>query len=661
MTRPPSARLAGLDGLRAVAVLLVVVYHLFPALPGRDGMPGAATLPLGFVGVDVFFVISGFLITTLLLRERDETGSIALGAFWRRRARRLLPAIAVMVLVCASLAWMVGGDVLVGLGTQIAGAATFAYNWVAIASGSAYFGAGSFDSTSPELLRNLWSLGVEEQFYLLWPLLLPAVLLLRRWRVAFAVALAAASAVWAAVLVGDGVTRVYYGTDTHAYGLLLGVALAFVRPASRTRGVPGAVGALAVAALVALALLPSPSDAVAFPWLLVAASALTVVAIAAAVRPGAWLGRALDVATMRWIGERSFGLYLWHWPLVVLLTYATTGSSPDVAVPLEIGALSLILTLIATELSYRFVEQPVRRRGLRGSARALDRALRGRPTRRAAATAGVAAGALVVAGTTAAVAHAPDMGSSESVVARGQYALDAASTSSSPGATLPGAAIRRDAAPLPPECATANLSDDDGLCVAPDGRPAPPAPAQVAGARVTAVGDSVMLASAPSLLEGMPGIDVDAKVSRSMSTGADIVARLAERDRLRDYVVVGLGTNGAVDPDDLKRLREDIGPKRTLVLVTAFAPRDWIPGVNRTIDRFAAKTPGVVVADWSGAIRPHADLLAGDKIHPGGAGGRIFADTVEETINGVENERAELQYRVELAQWSVGEVFGDKR
>ncbi|MDJ1114424.1 acyltransferase family protein [Microbacterium dauci] len=649
MTRSTSARLGGLDGLRAVAVLLVLAYHLFPALPVLHG----------FVGVDVFFVISGFLITTLLLREREDTGRIALGAFWRRRARRLLPAIALVVLVSASAAWLVGGDVLVGLGMQLLGAATFAYNWVAIAAGSSYFGAGSFESTSPELLRNLWSLAVEEQFYLLWPLLLPAVLLLRRWRVVFALALAAASAGWAWLLLAEGTTRIYYGTDTHAYGLLLGVALAFLRPERRGRGVPGTVGLLALVGVVALAVIPWPADAAVFPWLLVAASVLTTVAIAAAVRPGAWLGSTLDVAPLRWVGERSFGLYLWHWPIVVLLTAAVSGASPDVDVPVWVGVLTLVLTVGAAAASYRFVEQPIRRRGLRGSVAALDRALRGRPARRFGATAAVVAGLTLVAGTTSAVVDAPQMASSESVVAQGQRALDAASGTASPGPTMPGVVIKPGAAPLPPQCASTHLSDDEGICVAPDGRPARPAPASVPGSRISAVGDSVMLASAPGLLERMPGIDVDAKVSRSMSTGTDIVARMAERDELRDYVVVALGTNGPVDGADLRRLREDVGPERTLILVNAYAPRDWIPGVNRTLTRFAAKTPGVVVADWSGAIRAHTDLLAGDRIHPGAAGGRVFADTVEHTVNEVENERAELAYRVSVAQWTVAQTFGD--
>lgn len=644
MTRLTPARLSGLDGLRAVAVLLVVVYHLFPVLPA------------GFLGVDVFFVISGVLITTLLVREHDEHGRVGLLEFWRRRARRLLPAIGVVVLVCASLAWMVGGDVLVGLGGQLAGAATFAYNWLAVAAGSSYFGGGAFDSSAPELLRNLWSLAVEEQFYLLWPLLLPLVLRLRRGRVIVAVALAAASAVAALLLAGGDVTRVYYGTDTHAFGLLLGVALAFARPSERTRGVPAVVGGLAIAGVAALAVVTPGRGAETFPGLLVAASVLTVVSIAAAVRPGSPLGRILDVAPLRWIGERSFGIYLWHWPLVVLLTVATTRTSPDVAVPVEVALATLAFTVVAAELSYRFLEQPVRRRGFRATLRGVGRAFRGGPIRRLGATTAVAAGILVVVGTTAAVADAPRMASSEAVVSDGQAAL-AAGAGTSDHATLPGAALPSGDPLLRPECPSAHLADEDGICTPPDGRPAPPAPARVPGARVTAVGDSVMLASAGGLLDRMPGVDIDAKVSRSMSTGVRIIDDLAARGELRDYVVVGLGTNGSISSDELARLEKDVGPRRTLILVTAHAPRDWIPGVNDELETFAHQTPGVAIADWSAAISRHEDLLAGDGIHPGATGGTLYADTVADAIDSVENSRAELQYRLKLAQWAVRDTF----
>src|SRR5690606_30168587 len=267
---PHIPRYAGLDGLRAIAVGLVLAYHLFPG----------AGLISGFVGIDVFFVVSGFLITSLLLRPSRHTLRHRLVDFWRRRARRLLPALGLMLTVCATAAWLIGGDVLVGIARQLLGASTFSYNWVALAGGSDYF-----TSTEPELFRNVWSLAVEEQFYLLWPLLLPVLLLALRVRwvpVAFALVAAPASAWMMSVLVGsDAVTRAYFGTDSHAFGVLLGIALAFalrgmpeqewmLTLAARLGGI--GVGMLGLGLIVAAGVLPDPAVGSAFPGTLLLAS-----------------------------------------------------------------------------------------------------------------------------------------------------------------------------------------------------------------------------------------------------------------------------------------------------------------------------------------------------------------------------------------------------
>ncbi|MEV8370951.1 acyltransferase family protein [Microbacterium sp. NPDC064584] len=611
----PAARYAGLDGMRAIAVALVVIYHLFPQSWVRGG----------FIGVDVFFVISGFLITTLLLREG---GRIALGDFWRRRARRLIPALAAVVTVCASAAWVIGGDVLVNLGAQVLGAATFSYNWISIAAGGGYFSAAT-----PELFRNFWSLAVEEQFYLVWPIVLPLFLLLpRAWgRAGAALLLAGASAVWMGTLVATGgdVTRAYFGTDTHAFGILLGIALAFVlqsvpghAPARAPRWAPW-VGGAALAGLGALALVPPTPTPATFPGAVLAASLCSAAAIVAGVWPGSRFGRALDAAPLRWVGDRSYGIYLWHWPLLVLLTAGFVGGGPETGIPIWIGVLTLVLTLVIAELSYRLLETPVRRHGFRGCLARLGARLSGSPRARVRALGAVAAGVVLLGGTTAAIAAAPEVSSGQAAVLAGADAVQDAP----------------DAAPAESETRTPP----------PVGDPRPvPSPDPVTGDEVTAVGDSVMLASAPALLEEMPGIQVDAEVSRSTYAGPGILQSLASAGQLRPYVVVALGTNGPLSPDAMEQMAQIVGPDRELVLVNAFAPRDWIPGVNADLAAFAASHPGVVVADWSGAIAPHTDLLAGDQIHPGMAGGRIFADAVEEGLEAAELQRALAEYEVDM-------------
>ncbi|GAB3630698.1 peptidoglycan O-acetyltransferase OatA [Microbacterium shaanxiense] len=604
-------RFAGLDGLRAVAVILVVAFHLFPSSPVRSG----------FVGVDVFFVISGFLITSLLLRP-SRLGPLGsprrLIDFWRRRARRLLPALALVITVCATAAWMLGGDVLVGIGRQVLGAATFSYNWLAVAGGSDYFAA-----TAPELFRNVWSLAVEEQFYVLWPLLLPLVLLIPgRWtRAALMLVAAGGSAWWMAALVAGGdVTRAYFGTDSHAFGLLLGIALALAaadmperewmlrRSAQAGSMLLGVVG---LAAVVVAAL--APEDA-AITGVLVLASVGTALTIFAGTWPGSWWGRGLDVAPLRWIGERSYGIYLWHWPVLVLALVATQGTGPEVGVPVVTGAAVLVASVGAAALSYRFVEQPLRRYGFRHAWRALQRRITGRPMVRLAGVSALGLGVVAVGGTAAAIVTAPPTTSAAAAIAAGEQAM-------------------RDAAKAAPD-------ESDGE------------PEQIEipdGTEITAVGDSVMLASAPSLYEQFPGIEVDAEVSRSIWAGPDILDDLASRGELRENVVVALGTNGPVDWGVLEQMSQVAGKDRNLILVNAHAPRDWIPGVNADLAAFADSHRSVWVADWSGAIAPHTELLAGDDIHPGEAGGDVFADSVESALERAEKDRIRAEKDVERA------------
>ncbi|MGM7697768.1 acyltransferase family protein [Microbacterium sp. A84] len=642
-----SLRFAGLDGLRAVAVILVVIYHLFPGSPLRGG----------FVGVDVFFVISGFLITSLLLRP-SRLGRLGtprrLIDFWRRRARRLLPALAVVVTVCATAAWLLGGDLLVGMGRQVLGAATFSYNWLAVADGTDYFTA-----TAPELFRNFWSLAVEEQFYVVWPLLLPLVLLIPgRWvRVALLVVAAGGSAWWMAQLVGAGdVTRAYFGTDAHAFGLLLGIALALTivnmpeKAWMRGRGMQVTslfIGVVGLGAIVIAALMPESPDTATFPGALLLATVGSLLAVLAGAWPGSWFGRGLDVAPLRWIGDRSYGIYLWHWPVLVLVLVGTQGFGPEAGVPVMAGLLALVLSVTAATLSYRFVEQPLRRYGFRRSLRVLGQRIAGTAVARFTGLAALTVAVVAIGGTTGAIVNAPHASSAAAMIHLGAQAVEEASQTPAPVSSdepvLPTASPSPDvpgelgATGEPAESGEPGAGASESVIVVPD------------GTQITAVGDSVMLASAPSLIEQFPGITVDAEVSRSIWAAPDILNALAENGGLRENVVVALGTNGPVDWGVLDQMVQIVGADRNLILVNAHAPRDWIPGVNADLDAFAGSHRKVWVADWSGAIGARTDLLAGDGIHPGRGGGDVFAACVESAFQTIEKERIRAEKRFEQA------------
>ena len=472
---------------------------------------------------------------------------------------------------------------------------------------------------------------------------------------------------------GGDLTRAYFGTDTHAFGILVGVALAFMlaplldhhqdsgrtAPAHPPRAVAarhraalltGTAGVLALLGIVAIALQPATDGAATFPGALIGAGLLSAIAIVAGVWPGSLFGRALDVRPLRWIGDRSYGLYLWHWPLLVLAVAAVQGTGTTAGFPVWIGVAVLLATVIVAEMSYRFVETPVRRLGFRGALSRLSARLGSGSHGRLRRLGMITATLVVLGGTTAAISAAPAATRSEALVAAGQAALDEALRTPTPTAGSTGEPTPT-ASPAPSTPASrpdpGPVSREDGEISA-AGLPSPPPAVSVPGDQVTAVGDSVMLASVPALFERLPGIQVDAAVSRSSWAGPGILEDLAARGELRPYVVIALGTNGAVHLPSLERMAEIAGPDRRLVLVNAHAPRDWIAGVNADLDAFAASRPRVVVADWSGAIADQPALLAGDGIHPDTDGGAVFAQTVAAALDGVAQARAQKQYEIQL-------------
>jgi peptidoglycan/LPS O-acetylase OafA/YrhL len=356
-----------LDGVRAVAVLGVLLYH------------GGVALPGGYLGVDVFFVLSGYLITSLLLTEWLRRGTIALGTFWFHRARRLLPALVlVLVTVAAYSAWLAPDIVRERLRGDSVATLAYAANWHFVVNGISYFERYA----TPTPLLHTWSLAIEEQFYLVWPLVLLLVLTTgsrSRWarRVLAVTAVGAvASVLLMAVLHEPGLdpSRIYYGTDTRAQALLIGAAGAVVAvrrgwwaPRGRdgtaerpSRDAPrlwfaaaGVAGALVVGSMFAAA--PDSADWMYRGGFTVVALAALAVVVAAAAPVTNPVERMLSLAPLRALGVISYGVYLWHWPVYVMLTPGRTGLDDLPLLALRLGA-----TLVVSSFSYVLVERAVR-------------------------------------------------------------------------------------------------------------------------------------------------------------------------------------------------------------------------------------------------------------------------------------------------------------
>ncbi len=667
---PPSAGtrryLPGLDGMRALAVIAVVLFHS-PLMVATGG----------FLGVEVFFTISGYIITRALLTEREARGRIALGRFWLRRARRLLPALFLLLAGVAAWSALFAEGELAGLRRDMGAAFFYVTNWDLIATGESYFDSWE----RPSLLRHLWSLAVEEQFYLIWPLLLIgglAVLRKRRLLLALILAGAAVSAAAMAALhePGGGVSRIYYGTDTRASGLLIGAALAFawsaphavargrIRAAAEGTGL-ALLGAAGLGALTGFVLLLDGGSAFLYRGGFALTGVATAALIVAATHGRSPFTRLLGVRPLPWLGLRSYGIYLWHWPVMAL-------TRPGVDVPLDgaaLFALQAAITLALAEASYRWVELPVRT----GAIGRLRQRLRDAPRQHRGAVAFGGAAALAGAGALAfavTVARAPEQ---PPYFALGSVRLQSAPV---PVPTLaPEPATATTAAEVPPEPspqpirrarpdgaadAIAALAEATARPPAPATReraasvaalsatdvdalvrvaepPAeggahvsaqaesPPAGAAAATVRVTAVGDSVMLGAAHQLAADVPGIDLDAAVGRQVT---EVIALLRERKAsglLGDVVLLHIGNNGRFTDDQFDRIVEVAGPDRRVVFLTVKVAREWEEANNAVIARGAERHPRAAVVDWRSVALERPDALWTDDTHLRPEGARLYA------------------------------------
>ena len=639
-TRVKSAvtRLPGLDGVRAVAVIAVIAFHeQVPVLPG------------GFLGVDVFFVLSGYLITDLLVAQWQQHGRLRLGNFWARRGRRLLPALATMLVVVTAATAIIEPSQLAALRPALLAAVTYSSNWWQALHHQSYF--TQFGPPPP--LQHLWSLAIEEQFYLVWPVLL--IVLLSRCRssrirasAAWLCAALSALATVAIYLPGADPSRVYYGTDTHSSALLIGSALALSWPLQRLRALTADKARVADGlGLAGLALLGwamghyRGDDRALYPAGLLTAALAAGAVVLAAASPGlvSWV---LGLPPLRWIGVRSYGIYLWHWPVIALTTafLARSQSRPG---PL-IWAAEAALAVGLAAASWRWIEQPVIQDGFRATVRprrhALTRSVR--VAHRAPAQIFPALGVLAAAAVTFTagygVLHTSSSSGLAEQISQGVRVTqhDLAQPPATPAAATAPAAAAGQATATPAPGSSAPGTPAPGRPApgrpAPGASPAALASARVPGGQVTAIGDSVLLASAPELQNALRGISIDAQVDRQVSAGLGLVQRLARTGRLRHVLVFALGTNGSFTAAQLHQLLAIIGPSRELVLVNTYEARSWEAADNRLIDAAANRIPNVFLANWFATIEHRTSLLWPDEVHPQPSGARLYARTVAAAV-----------------------------
>lgn len=614
-------RFVGLDGIKGLALIAIVLYHCM-----QQRLPG------GFYGVDVFFTVSGFLIAVSLIRSLAETGSLNLVRYIPKRAVRLYPALFLLIPVIVSVGWLFDHDILVSIRDQVITVLLGCYNWYAIAGGQSYF-----DQMNPQVFRHLWFIGVLMQFYVIVPFIVWLMWKLRQTKLSSLIPLGLAAfssiAMWVMYVPKGDPTRVYFGTDTHSMGLMLGVALAWWVTApqlghARQRAVPmprtisssasaaahrtplpqipvehriwnAAAPVLAFLSLIALVTMAviGKQDAFAFRGGIILSSLLSVLLIAGTISDDSWMQSLMVFKPLASLGKYSYGIYLWHWPLWILSSalapkiFKAVGPWPLI--------MTALLTAIAVMISWLMVEKPAATH----SAVSVVVPLRTNKKNHVARV--IAVDVILVlslAGCVQGIAHAPAKTAMQIQLEQQAAQLERMQKTEH--------VLLRHAVPAPPK----------------------PKHEMPTGDQITAIGDSVMLASSQGLSEVFPGIQTDASVSRSIMVAPELIGNALSAGSLRQWVLIGLGTNSAITPDQLDQIRNMIGPDRVLVLVNAHGDRTWIPPTNQVLADYAAAHPdNVVLVDWDATANANAQVLGSDGIHPS-MDSDIYAKAVRQTI-----------------------------
>lgn len=609
--------IAGIDGFRAAAVIMVFAYHL--KLPFAKG---------GLLGVTVFFVISGYLITGILLSEIESTNTIQLKKFWIKRCKRLLPAMLAMVTVLI-LCGAIWNRVLFTKTCSDILSVLFGYNnWWQIFRNVSYFE----NAGTPSPLTHCWSLAIETQFYVLYPLLLMFLAKFDDKKKKFVcatviLAVISFSLMWILFDPAKDPSRVYYGTDTRVFSLLCGAILAFMTKTDQVKEVRvnlfyNMLGIGSFAVLLYMMAAVDGYGSFLYRGGQGVVSLLSALCILSVLNSSSILGKLLSTSFLRWIGARSYGIYLWHYPVILFISGGKKSAW-------WIILAEILLTGFLSAASYKFVETPVRHGVIGKSLHIIRmRPRTKRERRRQVRTLKksiqvVSAVFLLGMAALVCIAFVPREnalnhieGLEKQAERAGELAEQKASETDK---KVPEQTLKTDQSGKADQMdKPANAQTDEDI---------------LRNLKLLLIGDSIALGATDEFYEVFPGSISDAAVSRYTTESFALYdSYVNEKGWNGDGVIFALGTNGLLY-DSLSVLRDMVGLERPFIVLTARAPyADWEESNNREIYEFAKATPNTYLADWYKASEGHKEYFAEDETHLTPEGARAYIHCIKEAV-----------------------------
>ena len=606
--------ITGLDGIRAIAVIMVLAYHLKLAL-----------FKSGFLGVTVFFVLSGYLITGILISEVEEEGTIDLKNFWLRRIRRLVPAVMSMAVVIIFVSAVVNRIIFTkGCKDFLASVLGF-NNWWQIFNKVSYFEAAGV----PSPFTHCWSLAIETQFYLIYPLILLGIYKLVKSRgegranrgLLFAgvtLLLALISVILMIVLFDpqQDASRVYYGTDTRAFSLLFGALLAILWeyrmvPRRLSASVNMVLGSVSFAVLLVMTIAINGSSNFWYRGGQFVGTILTVLVIYTVSGRKTWLSRFLSNPVLKWIGDRSYSIYLWHYPIILLI-------SKGIKAPWWITLIEIVLSVVLAELSYRFIETPIRH-GIIGKylnilrSRPKSRQEKKRQVQVARRSLKVMAGTFVLTvSLILCMVFVPKKNALDTLQKRETKAKETGKMTEEQLAKQKANGSESD-----DTICTADLTDDEIL----------------EGLNLLLIGDSIAVDVTDDFYEMFPNSVSDTKIGRITSLGKQVLDSYIDEKKWEGEGVIFASLSNSPINGELEDIREKIGKDMPLFLTTVRIPHDTFEEEsNSKIKKFVEENDHTYLIDWYAASKGHDEYFDADDTHLLSAGAKAYAKCIKEAV-----------------------------